>query len=77
MTPSRPGHLPHNRERSTLQKMSAGQGLPSAKMYPSGKRTIAGMLAKGWIKKQTAADGVRFFITPAGEAALRAKIPLS
>ena len=47
-------------------------------MHPSDKRTIAGMLAKGWIKKQMVADGgARYFITPAGEAALKAKIPLS
>jgi hypothetical protein len=78
MMPSRPSHLPHNLERSTLQMMSAGQGLPSAKMHPAGKRTIAGMLGKGWIKKQMVADGsARYFITSAGEAALKAKIPLS
>jgi hypothetical protein len=58
--------------------MSASQGLPSAKMHPAGKRTIAGMLVKGWIKMQMiAGGGARYFITPAGEAALKAKIPLS
>jgi hypothetical protein len=47
-------------------------------MHPAGKSTIAGMLAKGWIKKQMVAGaGVKYFITPAGEAALKAKIPLS
>jgi hypothetical protein len=76
--PSRPSHLPHNLERTALQKMSAEKGLPSSKLHPAGKSTIAGMLAKGWIVKQTGAgDGVKYLITPAGEAALKAKIPLS
>jgi hypothetical protein len=76
--PARSGHVPHNLERSALQRMSATRGLPSTQMHPAGKGTIAGMLAKGWIKKQTAAGGgLSYLITPAGEAALRAKIPLS
>jgi hypothetical protein len=76
--PSRPSHLPHNLERSTLQRMSTTQGLPSTQMHPAGKSTIAGMLAKGWIKTQmVAGDGVKYLITPAGEAALKAKIPHS
>ena len=74
--PSRPRHLPHNLERSALQKMSATQGLPLAKLHPAGKQTIAGMIAKGWIEKQIdAGPGARYRITPAGEAALKAKIP--
>jgi hypothetical protein len=76
--PSRPSHLPHNLERSALQKMSADQGLPSSKLHPAGKNTIAGMVAKGWITKQiVAGGGAKYLITPAGEAALKAKIPLS
>jgi hypothetical protein len=73
--PSRPSHLPHNVERTALQKMSATRGLPFAQMHPAGKRTIAGMVEKGWIAKQL--DGARaiYHITPAGEAALKAKIP--
>jgi hypothetical protein len=75
--PARSRHLPHNLERSALQKMSATKGLPSTKMYPAGKATIAGMLAKGWIRTQiVSGGGVNYLITPAGEAALRAKIPL-
>jgi hypothetical protein len=36
------------------------------------------MLANGWIVKQAAAgDGVEYLITPAGDAALKTKIPLS
>jgi len=76
--PARPGHLPHNLERTALQKMNAEQGLPSSELHPAGKNTIASMLAKGWIVKQIAAgSGVKYLITPAGEAALKAKIPLS
>jgi hypothetical protein len=48
--PARPSHIPHNLERTTLQKMSATRGLLSAQLYPAGKETIAGMLAKGWIE---------------------------
>ena len=49
--PARPGHLPHNLERTTLQKMSATRGLSSVQLHPAGRRTIAGMIAKGWIEK--------------------------
>jgi hypothetical protein len=50
----------------------------SSQLHPAGKKTIAGMMAKGWIVKQMATgDGVKYLITPAGEAALKAKIPLS
>ena len=76
--PPRPSHLPHNLERTTLQRMSATHGLPSKQMHPAGKITIARMLAKGWIKTQmVAGDGVKYLITPAGEAALKAKIPIA
>jgi hypothetical protein len=58
--------------------MSAEKGLPSSKLHPAGKSTIARMLAKGWIVRQMAAgDGVKHLITPAGKAALKTKIPLS
>ena len=75
--PPRPSHLPHNFERTALQKLGATRGLPSAQLHPVGKRTIATMVAKGWIEKQTDADGgVRYRITPAGKSALKAKIPV-
>jgi hypothetical protein len=74
--PSRPSHLPHNLERSALQRMGATQGLSSTELHPAGKQTIAGMVAKGWIEMQmNASGGTRYRITPDGEAALRAKIP--
>jgi len=73
----RSSNIPHNRERSALQKMSTDQGLLLSELYPAGKSTIAAMLAKGWIKKQMAVSrGARYLITSAGQAALRAKIPL-
>ena len=73
--PARPSHLPHNLERTALQKLSGRDGLPVAKLHPTGKKTIAGMIAKGWIQKQVN-GGETFRITPAGEAALKAKIPI-
>ena len=76
--PLRPSHLPHNLERCALQKLNAEQGQPSSKLHPAGKKTIAGMIAKGWIKEQIVGDqGASCVITPEGEAALKAKIPLS
>jgi hypothetical protein len=45
--PARSSHIPHNRERSALQRMSADQGLPLSELHQVGKSTIAGMLAKG------------------------------
>jgi hypothetical protein len=73
--PARPSHLPHNRERTALQQLRATPGLPLAKLHPAGKQTIAGMVAKGWIERQVDGAGARYCITPAGEAALKAKIP--
>ncbi|WP_074817515.1 MULTISPECIES: hypothetical protein [Bradyrhizobium] len=69
--PARPSHIPHAIERAALQKMSVGMGLSSDKLYPAGKQTIAAMLTKGWIER----NGGSYFITEAGQAALRALIP--
>ena len=55
--------------------MNATHGLSSAQLHPAGKHTIARLIAEGWIEKQMDASGVRYRITPAGEAALQAKIP--
>jgi hypothetical protein len=76
LMPPRASHLPHNSERSALQRLRATPGLPLEKLHPAGKQTVAGMLAKGWIETQLdAGSGARYCITPAGEAALKAKIP--
>ena len=72
--PARPRHIPHAIERTALQKMSLTRGLPAEHLYPAGKQIIAGMLAKGWIEKQP--DGGLYCITPAGDEALRALIPM-
>jgi hypothetical protein len=75
--PAGSSHIPNHRERSALQKMRADEGLSSSELHPAGKSTIAGMLAKGWIKKQMIVSrGARYLITPEGQAALKAKIPL-
>ena len=74
--PPRPSHIPHNLERTALQKLSAAQGLPLAQLHPAGPQTVARMLEKGWIERQPD-DGanIRYCITSAGQAALKAKIP--
>jgi hypothetical protein len=75
--PPRPKDIPHNIERTALQKMTAGHWLPTADLYPASTVTIEGMLSKGWIDIQMADNGqVRYRITSAGEAALKAKIPM-
>jgi hypothetical protein len=73
--PPRPRHLPHNLERTALQKLSVGRALPSSQLHPAGPQTVAGMLVKGWIEKQLEAGSVSYRITPAGEVALKAKLP--
>ena len=70
----RPAHIPHSAERTALQKMSPTRGLTAERLYPTGSQTIAGMVAKGWIEKQP--DGQTYCITPAGDSALRAVIPV-
>jgi predicted transcriptional regulator len=70
--PPRPTHIPHNAERTALQKMSPTRGLTAEGLHPADSQTIAGMVAKGWIEKQP--DGQTYCITPAGDSALRAVI---
>ena len=69
----RPAHIPHNTERTALQKMSFTRGLPAEQLHPAGKKIIGGMVAKGWIEKQP--DGRTYCITLAGKEALKATIP--
>ena len=74
--PARPSHIPHAMERSTLQRMSPTVGTPSENLHPAGKQTVAKMVAKGWIERQSDARGRPVYcITEAGLAALRATIP--
>jgi hypothetical protein len=75
--PPRPSHIPHSNERSALQRMSLTRGLSSEELHPAGKQTIATMLAKGWIERRSNDLGRPvYFITAAGQAALRAPIPV-
>jgi hypothetical protein len=53
--PPRPKHIPHNIERTTLQKMSHTRGLTFQRLQPAGKQTVAGMVAKGWIENNQTA----------------------
>ena len=71
--PPRPRHIPHNIERTALQKMSAAQGSTLAQLHPAGEKTIAGMMAKGWVEKLVDDAGTKYYMTPAGEAAFKAK----
>jgi hypothetical protein len=73
--PVRPSHIPHNLERTALQKMNATAWLLTRQLYPADQVTLDGMMAKGWIEKQMDANGARYRITLAGETALKAKIP--
>jgi hypothetical protein len=56
-----------------MQNMRVHGALPLVKLYPTGKVTIERMLAKGWIEIGGLPE--TYHITPAGEAALKAKIP--
>ena len=71
--PARPDHLPSHRERNAMQKMTIHGTLPLGKLYPTGKVTLERMLAKGWVEVGASPETYR--ITPAGEAALKAKLP--
>ena len=73
--PPGPPHIPHATERAALQRMSPTRGLRPEQLHPAGGGIIAGMLAKGWIVKQP--DGRTYCITPTGEEALKAIIPVT
>jgi len=74
--PARPSHIPHSNERTALQRMSVAKGRSSEELHPAGKQTIATMLAKGWIERRSNDRGRPvYFITEAGQAALKAPIP--
>jgi hypothetical protein len=68
----RDDRIPNNTERSALQKLIGAGPMPWFKLHPAGKRTLSGMLQKGWITM----EGQNYGVTPAGESAFRAKIPI-
>jgi hypothetical protein len=72
--PSRPSHLPHYIERTALQKLRIAPELPATHLMPAGQKTLANMVQKGWISAQPGT--ARYKITPHGEAALKAPIPM-
>jgi hypothetical protein len=56
--------------------MSPTVGTPSEKLHPAGKQTVANMVSKGWIERQSDARGRPvYFITATGLKALKAPIP--
>jgi hypothetical protein len=61
--PSRPSHLPHNLERNRLAEDERKKGSAIVQAAYGGQKYDC--------------RGVKYLITPAGEAALKAKIPLS
>ena len=73
--PARPAHLPHYVERTALQKLRATSDLPATHLMPAGQKTLANMVQKGWITP-SAGGATRYRITPAGETALKAEIPM-
>ena len=73
--PARSRHIPNSVERTTLQRMSVTKGLPFEKLYPSGKQTVASVMAKGWIERRSDDRGRAVYcITGAGQEALKAAI---
>jgi hypothetical protein len=74
---ARPSHIPHSVERTTLQRMSPTEGQRIEELHPSGKQTVASMMAKGWIERRSDGQGRAVYcITAAGQDALKAPIPL-
>jgi DNA-binding PadR family transcriptional regulator len=73
--PPRASHLPNHLERNGLQKLLGGRELPATKLHPTGAQTIKTMVAKGWIERGSSERVYR--ITPAGEAAVRAPLPMT
>lgn len=69
--PAPPPHIPRANERTVLQKLSLTSGLPPEKL--AGKKLIANMLAKGWIRKQP--DGRTYCKTSKGVEAMKALLP--
>jgi len=72
--PARARHLPTTSEREALQRLRASGEMTLKAIGPASHRTILKMIAKGWIER--ASESLAYRITPDGEAALRAKIPV-
>jgi hypothetical protein len=70
----RAGHLPNIYERTVLQMLRRVRELPAAELPSTSSQTIKKLLAKGWIEHGSSHRVFR--ITPTGEAALRAELPM-
>jgi hypothetical protein len=72
--PPRASHLPNINERIVLQGLRGVGELAAAQLPSTSSQTIKKLLAKGWIEHGSS-DRV-YGITPTGEAALRAELPM-
>jgi hypothetical protein len=72
--PARASHLPSHIERRALLELRSRGELSARDLEPTGKRSILKMMEKGWVEGGGATRTYR--ITPAGEAALRAQLPM-
>jgi predicted transcriptional regulator of viral defense system len=71
--PSRAGHIPTHQERTALNVIRNG-GDFNVENRPS-KTTIRRIIEKGWLERISLGQN-QYRITTAGEAALKAKIPM-
>jgi predicted transcriptional regulator of viral defense system len=72
--PARAVHLPTHRERIALLQLHDRGELPLKELRPVARATLAKMVAKNWIER--VGPGT-YRITPAGKAALKAKLPVN
>ena len=72
--PARASHLATNSERDALQRPRISGEMTLKAIGPTTHRTVLKMMAKGWVERGS--DGRMYRITPDGDAALRAKMPL-
>jgi hypothetical protein len=74
--PARDSRFPTHRERSALYLLLKKGGLPAVQLSPASTSTISGMQKKGWLQRsEDPTFGLIYYITPAGEVALKAVIP--
>jgi hypothetical protein len=71
--PARASHLPSYIERRALQELRLWGELSARNLLPTGQQSVLKMLAKGWIERGSTGT---YRITPAGDAALRAQLPI-
>ena len=72
--PARASHLPSHIERRALQELRSRGELSARNLEPTGHQSILKMIGKGWLERGASTGTYR--ITPAGEAALRAQLPI-